>query len=258
MKQTHGVRVRAGSWLAHHTGASIVGLAVVWMASLPCPAWGQWTGGPTGPIYYSGGNVGIGTAAPTNVLNIAKTGTTYSTTGLDFGTTGSGNGSTLYTSGSIYSKWDGTGWNTGRITIAVPVSSASLVDTLSIVGGKVSIGTANPQYLLSVNGQIGAKDVIVVNTGWSDYVFRPGYRLRPLSEVNAYIQANHHLPDIPSEAEVKAEGVSVGEMQSKLLAKIEELTLHMIQQEEENQDLRQRIVRLEQGAAGDATPTAAK
>jgi hypothetical protein len=79
--------------------------------------------------------------------------------------------------------------------------------------GNVGIGTTVPQYKLAVNGTIGTKDVIVTNTGWSDYVFRPGYRLRPLSEVNAYIQAHHHLPDIPSEAEVKAQGVSVGEMQ---------------------------------------------
>jgi hypothetical protein len=71
-----------------------------------------------------------------------------------------------------------------------------------------------------------------------------------LSEVNAYIQAHRHLPDIPSEAEVKEKGVSVGDMQSKLLAKIEELTLHMIQQDKENRELRERIARLETRAAG--------
>jgi DNA-binding transcriptional MerR regulator len=114
-----------------------------------------------------------------------------------------------------------------------------------------------------VNGNIGTQDIIVTNTGWSDYVFQPGYRLRPLSEVKAYIQANHHLPDIPSEAEVKEKGVSVGEMQSKLLAKVEELTLHMIQADErntrleqQNQELRDRLARLEKSA--NATPTAAK
>lgn len=68
--------------------------------------------------------------------------------------------------------------------------------------------------------------------------------------MNAYIQAHRHLPDIPSEAEVKEKGVSVGDMQSKLLAKIEELTLHMIQQDKENRELRERIARLETRAAG--------
>ena len=121
--------------------------------------------------------------------------------------------------------------------------------------GNVGIGTTSPQYLLSVKGTVGAQEFIVTNTGWSDYVFQPGYRLRPLREVAAYIQANHHLPDIPSETDVKEKGVSVGEIQAKLLAKIEELTLHMIQADErndrlerQNQELRDRIARLEKGA----------
>jgi hypothetical protein len=67
-------------------------------------------------------------------------------------------------------------------------------------------------------------------------------------------QAHHHLPDIPSEAEVKDKGVSVGEMQSKLLAKVEELTLHLIQQDKENTELRERIAQLETRAAGSGAP----
>ena len=117
--------------------------------------------------------------------------------------------------------------------------------------GNVGIGTTNPQNPLSVNGTIQAKELLL-NTGWSDYVFAPGYHLRPLSEVAAFIDQHHHLPDIPSEPEVREKGVSVGEVQSKLLAKIEEITLHMIRQEKENQELRQRIARLEEAAAGGA------
>jgi hypothetical protein len=80
----------------------------------------------------------------------------------------------------------------------------------------------------------------VSSTG-ADYVFQPDYRLAPLSEVASYVKEHHHLPDVPSEAEVKQNGVSIGEMQSKLLAKIEELTLHMIQAQQENHELRDRI-----------------
>ncbi len=89
-------------------------------------------------------------------------------------------------------------------------------------------------------------------------MFRPGYRLRPLSEIGAYIRQHRHLPDIPSEAEVKEKGVSLGDMQAKLLAKVEELTLHMIEREKENKELRGRLARLEQLAGNDTTPTVAK
>jgi hypothetical protein len=129
---------------------------------------------------------------------------------------------------------------------------------INVFGGNLGIGTANPQYKLAVNGNIGAQDIIVTNTGWSDYVFRPGYRLRPLSEVNAYIQKHRHLPDIPTEAEVKANGVSVGEMQAKLLAKVEELTLHLIQQEKENKELRKRLAQLENRVAASSGVTSGR
>lgn len=99
-------------------------------------------------------------------------------------------------------------------------------------------------------GTIGATEVIVSSTG-ADYVFDPAYHLRGLADVSAYIQQNHHLPDIPSEAEVKEKGVGIGEMQSKLLAKIEELTLHLIQEHErndrlerQNRDIQEKLARL--------------
>jgi hypothetical protein len=228
----------------------MAGLALVWMMSAPRPVWGQWTGGPTGPIYYNGGNVGIGTTSPGGLLHIAGS---VGTNGLVLD-----NGVQIRqknASGTITNVL--TRWSDnviyldnpdGAINIRPGPSGASSVFLTAT--GNVGIGTTNPQYLLSVKGQIGAKDVIVTNTGWSDYVFQPGYRLRPLREVDAYIHANHHLPDIPSAAEVQEKGVSMGDMQSKLLAKIEELTLHMIQQDKENRNLRERIAQLEAHAAG--------
>jgi len=68
---------------------------------------------------------------------------------------------------------------------------------------------------------------------WPDYVFKPHYNLRSLSEVEQYIKTHQHLPDVPSEKEVKANGIDVGETQAILLRKIEELTLYMIKQEKE-------------------------
>jgi hypothetical protein len=67
-----------------------------------------------------------------------------------------------------------------------------------------------------------------------DYLFVPGYPLMGLKDTAPFIRENGHLPNIPSEAEVKEKGVPLGEMESKFLAKVEELTLHMIQADERN------------------------
>jgi hypothetical protein len=105
--------------------------------------------------------------------------------------------------------------------------------------GEVGIGTTNPgAYKLAVNGSIGCKELTVTNTGWADFVFESGYRLPPLEEVENFISINRHLPGIPTEAEVKENGVSIGDISSKLLQKIEELTLYVIELKKENERLR--------------------
>ncbi len=95
----------------------------------------------------------------------------------------------------------------------------------------VSIGTTNynSNYLLQVGGTIRAKEV-KVETGWSDFVFEPDYELKPLGQIEDFINENGHLPDIPSAKEVEENGISLGEMDAKLLQKIEELTLYVIEQ----------------------------
>ena len=105
--------------------------------------------------------------------------------------------------------------------------------------GSVGIGTESPDvnYKLSVNGGIRCKSVRV-ETYWSDFVFRADYKLRTLSEVEAYVKENGHLPEIPSETEVSANGVELGDMTSKLLQKVEELTLYIIEQQKEIEKLK--------------------
>lgn len=78
-----------------------------------------------------------------------------------------------------------------------------------------------------------------------DFVFRPNYRLMPLWEVKQFISLNSHLPGIPSETEIREEGLSIEEMQMKLLQKIEELTLYMIQLSEENERMKLEIIELQ-------------
>jgi hypothetical protein len=120
--------------------------------------------------------------------------------------------------------------------------------------GSVGIGTTNTfGYKLAVNGTIGAKEVIVETTsGWSDFVFADNYQLKDLTEVETFINENKHLPDVPSETEVKENGIDLGKMDATLLQKIEELTLYMIAVnkrmntlETENSQLKNRINELE-------------
>jgi hypothetical protein len=108
--------------------------------------------------------------------------------------------------------------------------------------GKVGIGLTNPDELLTVNGTIHAKEVRVDLTGsLADYVFSPDYTLMPLHKVEAFVKTNKHLPEIPSAAEVKEKGLNMGEMQNKLLQKIEELTLYVIELQKELQMQRAEI-----------------
>ena len=121
--------------------------------------------------------------------------------------------------------------------------SAFLVERLTkniIFNGNVGIGESNPQYKLSVNGTIKAKEVRVELTGWSDFVFDKDYNLKSLTEVENFIKDNGHLPAIPSEKEVLEQGISVGEINSKLLQKIEELTLYIIEMKKEINELKNK------------------
>ena len=104
----------------------------------------------------------------------------------------------------------------------------------------VGIGTTNPTYKLSVNGNIRSKEVIV-ETGWADYVFAENYPLIPLREVEKFIMENKHLPNIPSAKEVATNGLYVGDTQKRMMEKIEELTLYLIALEKKVNQLETKL-----------------
>jgi hypothetical protein len=214
---------------------------------------------PTSRLYIGGnGNVGIGTTSPAGKLHIQDTGS-GAFTGLRIGKGGDTIGDIAAMVFQTSSNQAGEfGAKIGAIRqgtnarsdmfFSVTDGTGNLNERLRITNdGNVGIGTTNPTAKLSVNGTVRAKEVIV-ETNWSDYVFAPEYTLAPLSEVEAHIKAHQHLPGIPSAREVAEHGISLGEMQAKLLAKIEELTLHVINQEKrmrhlqrENQQLHAKM-----------------
>ena len=235
---------------------SLVALTLAFNAAFAQSSWPTYPNNTVISV-TSGGYVGIGNAAPAGPFDVGNsfytsTGTIWvrpqnaNLEGGEIRLLGAGSNSTIY--------WDNWSSN-ARIfwgdtaNHQLQVFNAGGGTTGLYVQGSVGIGTSSPQYTLSVNGTVGAKDIIVTSTGWPDYVFDRGYQLRPLSEVDKYIRNNHHLPGVPSEKEVAGDGLHVGVMQAKLLEKIEELTLYMIKQERENQVLRERLEKLE-GVSG--------
>jgi hypothetical protein len=86
-----------------------------------------------------------------------------------------------------------------------------------------------------------AKQLSVSLAGWPDFVFEPDYRLLTLTEVEQYIKQYKRLPNIPAAPEIEENGLDVGDMQSKLLQKVEELTLYILQQHQQIADLQNQI-----------------
>ena len=112
--------------------------------------------------------------------------------------------------------------------------------------GKVGIGLETPIYTLDVDGTIHTSEVIIDQTFTQpDYVFEDTYILKSLTEVEQFIKENKHLPDIPSAADVETNGINLGEIHTKLLLKIEELTLYVIDLKKQNVMLLNRLNGLE-------------
>jgi hypothetical protein len=119
--------------------------------------------------------------------------------------------------------------------------------------GNIGIGTgsANPTAKLTVAGDINSREVRVTINAGSDFVFNDNYDLRTLTEVEHFIRQNKHLPDIEPAKEMEEKGLELGKMDMKLLQKIEELTIYMIELnkeieklKEENKKLKEEIVEL--------------
>ncbi|MCH7411487.1 hypothetical protein MM239_19015 [Belliella sp. DSM 111904] len=108
------------------------------------------------------------------------------------------------------------------------VSGASLMANQL---GYIGIGTNSPTHRLEVNGTIRAKEVKLEATNWPDYVFGKDYELIPLEEVDAFIGEYGHLPGLKSAKVYEEEGVNILELNQKLLEKVEEVTLYLIQQQ---------------------------
>ena len=213
-------------------------------------------------ILSASGNVGIGIPTPQEKLPINGPirGSASSTGALRVQTTGgyidigpqntydahfsTDKGSFVFNQ-TIYS---GTGvfGTLNDKNLVFKTNSNSTRMTILQSNGNVGIGTTSPDYKLDVAGVIRCSEVLVQGIDQiADFVFHPDYSLPSLEQVDEFISSNGHLPGIPSEAEVKEKGLGLVEMQIKLLQKVEELTLYVIEQEKRVLEQEKRIKELE-------------
>lgn len=178
------------------------------------------------------GNVGIGTTSPASSLQVvgdARLGTNGTYTDLRMFTDGVVGG---YNQINSISPVTVPGSGTAKAALYLKSKIATGTTRMDLlVDGYVGIGTTTPDQALTVNGTVHSKAVVVDNSIFPDYVFNKTYALRPLSAVKTYIDINHHLPEMPSAAEVAKNGQNLGEINALLLKKVEELTLYMIEQD---------------------------
>lgn len=105
--------------------------------------------------------------------------------------------------------------------------------TIKGTTNNVGIGTTTPNEKLSVNGNIRSKEVIVEIVNWPDYVFADNYQLPSLQQLENYISEHNHLPNMPAAKEIEKDGLRVADVQKKMMEKVEELTLYIIELKKE-------------------------
>jgi hypothetical protein len=202
----------------------------------------------------SSGNVGIGTTNPVSALDVNGTGRFSVTSANPFNTVqvplmltnGAGNGgagtqinfSVASATSYINSIIDGLTSAAGSaLSFGTPSTGTMGTERMRITSsGNIGIGTTSPDQKLTVKGTIHSQEIIVDMNILPDYVFKPTYHLPTLAEVKTYIDKNHHLPEMPSAEQVEKDGLSLGDINAKLLKKVEELTLYLIEQKEENDE----------------------
>lgn len=226
-------------------------------------------------IFPTTGNVGIGTTAPTVRFEVIKTVSNLgsSTNNMAyFGYKRTTNSQGLFIQNLSYSIPGSdpftisTGYgnrilsvdnsaNAGFVEFGTPATSNTTKSAVSFgnnsvefmrinENGKVRIGlgandikTPDGYKLFVEDGILTEKVKVAVKTTteWADYVFADDYKLMTLSEVEKFTKENKHLPNVPSASEIVNGGLDVAKMDAKLLEKVEELTLYIIEQNKINE-----------------------
>ena len=243
-----------------------------------CQAIGIWSKNGNN-LFFNSGNIGVNTTSPAHNLDVHGTFLVYSDTvsvpslfvgqfgSVGIGTTNPSWGQLNIETNSVpiaFAEDDFSGagslWrlalDDGKMRFDVSQNGTDFNGYLNPLvmdsGGNVGIGKSSPQYPLDVNGTVRAGEIIVEDISGADFVFETGYVLPSLNEVAEHIRQKKHLPGIPSASQMERDGLSMGTMQIQLLQKVEELTLYVldlndqiIEQKKLNDELKGRIRELE-------------
>lgn len=196
---------------------------------------------------YVDDNLGVGTLTPVSKLNVVNgVDASLTTNGfIQLGSTSSWN--LLLDDNEILARNNGAGndlfiQNDGG-NVLMCASEAGGVGIGLTAGSSLATG-----YIFSVDGKIIAEEMRIQNSAnWPDYVFEKEYPLMPLDELKESIEVNKHLPNIPSASAMETDGLLVGDMQKKMMEKIEELTLYVIKLDEANRKLQEEVEKLKSG-----------
>jgi hypothetical protein len=207
------------------------------------------TSNATGQSWFSYGNTNMSgyswtnSALTTNSIEIVNNNGTVNNLAptLAFHRYGSGGPQfRLAADGSCVLYLESAGANSARNPAPYGGGPNSYFTRLHIDGaltttGNVGIGTTDTKgYTFAVNGSAIATSMTVkLNSTWPDYVFDTDYKLTELNELKAYVEKHHHLPEIPSADQMTKNGVNLGDMNIKLLKKVEELTLYLIEKDKQ-------------------------
>jgi streptogramin lyase len=163
-----------------------------------------------------------------NKVNIGTTIANNARVAIKRGTFASANDGSLALIGTTFTSYFHYGVNEDTYIRGGKAGSNIIIG--DVEGGNVGIGTSLPDEKLSVKGKIRSQEIIVETANWPDYVFDKKYNLPSLKNVEAYINEHKHLQDIPSAKEIEKAGLQLGDVQKKMMQKIEELTLYIIEQ----------------------------